>query len=73
MKVKTSIANVFAVNPVTRDLKRKRFTVGSKFKVYKFELGLWIRIWIGSGFSDFVYPDPYWESGSRIRIQGQEN
>jgi hypothetical protein len=27
----------------------------------------------GSGFSDFVDPDPYWESGSRIRIQGQEN
>jgi hypothetical protein len=35
--------------------------------------GLWIRIRIGSGFSDFVDPDPYWESGSRIRIQGQEN
>jgi hypothetical protein len=27
--------------------------------------GLWIRIRIGSGFSDFVDPDPYWESGSR--------
>jgi hypothetical protein len=27
----------------------------------------------GSGSSDFVDPDPYWESGSRIRIQGQEN
>jgi hypothetical protein len=26
---------------------------------------LWIRIRIGSGFSDFVDPDPYWESGSR--------
>jgi hypothetical protein len=43
------------------------------------EPGLWIRIRnririrIGSGFSDFVDPDPYWESGSRIRIQGQEN
>jgi hypothetical protein len=35
--------------------------------------GLWIWIRIGSGFSDFVDPDPYWESGSRIRIQGQEN
>jgi hypothetical protein len=36
------------------------------------ESGLWIRIrrLCGSGFSDFV--DPYWESGSRIRIQGQE-
>jgi hypothetical protein len=33
--------------------------------------GLWIRIGIGSGFSDLVDPDPYWESGSRIR--GQEN
>jgi hypothetical protein len=28
----------------------------------------WIRI--GSGFSDFVDPDPYWVG---IRIQGQEN
>jgi uncharacterized membrane protein len=37
-----------------------------------FETGLWIRIRIISGFSDFVHPDPYWESGSRIRIQGQE-
>jgi hypothetical protein len=27
--------------------------------------GLWIRIRIGSGFRDFVDPDPYWESGSR--------
>jgi hypothetical protein len=35
--------------------------------------GLWIRIRIGSRFRDFVDPDPYWESGSRIRIQGQEN
>jgi hypothetical protein len=25
--------------------------------------GFWIRI--GSGFSDFVDPDPYWKSGSR--------
>jgi hypothetical protein len=33
----------------------------------------WIRIRIGSGFSDFVDPDPYWESRSQIRIQGQEN
>jgi hypothetical protein len=32
---------------------------------------LWIRI--GSGFSDFVDPDPYWESGSLNRIQGQGN
>jgi hypothetical protein len=30
-----------------------------------FFTGLWIRI--GSGFSDFVDPDPYWESGSRIQ------
>jgi hypothetical protein len=27
--------------------------------------GLWIRI--RSGFSDFVDPDPYWESGSGSR------
>jgi hypothetical protein len=31
----------------------------------------WIRT--GSGLSDFVDPDPYWESESRIHIQGQEN
>jgi hypothetical protein len=29
--------------------------------------GLWIRTRIGSGFSDFVNPDPYWESGSGSR------
>jgi hypothetical protein len=31
--------------------------------------GLWIRIRIGSGFRDFVEPDPdpYWESGSGSR------
>jgi hypothetical protein len=29
--------------------------------------GLWIRIRIGSGFRDFVDPDPYWESGSGSR------
>jgi hypothetical protein len=29
--------------------------------------GLWIRIRIGSGFSDFVDLDPYWESGSGSR------
>jgi hypothetical protein len=48
-------------------------TIGTKAigtKRYK-KSGLWIRI--GSGFSDFVDPDPYWESGSRIRIQRQEN
>jgi hypothetical protein len=38
-----------------------------------YSAGLWIRIRIGSGFSDIVDPDPYWESGSRIRLQGQEN
>jgi hypothetical protein len=26
-----------------------------------------------SGFNNFVDPDPGWESGSGIRIQGQEN
>jgi hypothetical protein len=30
---------------------------------FKAGLRIWIRI--GSGFSDFVDPDPYWESGSR--------
>jgi hypothetical protein len=34
-------------------------------KTYLLKAGLWIRIRIGSGFSDFVDPDPYWESGSR--------
>jgi hypothetical protein len=29
--------------------------------------GLWIRIRIRSGFSDFMDPDPYWESGSRSK------
>jgi hypothetical protein len=38
---------------------------------YRYQAGLWIRI--ESGFSDFVDPYPYWESRSRIRIQGQEN
>jgi hypothetical protein len=32
-----------------------------------FTAGLWIRIRIGSGFSDFVDPDPYWESRSGSR------
>jgi hypothetical protein len=31
-----------------------------------------LRIRIGSGFNDFVDPDPDWESGSRIRTQGQK-
>jgi hypothetical protein len=35
-----------------------------------FLAGLLIRIRIGSGFNDFVDPDPDWESGSRI--QGQK-
>jgi hypothetical protein len=37
------------------------------FGHYPFETGLWIRIRIGSGLSDFVDPDPYWESGSGSR------
>jgi hypothetical protein len=45
--------------------------------MFLFKEWLWIRIririWIGSGFNDFVNPDPDWESGSQIRIQGQEN
>jgi hypothetical protein len=40
---------------------------------FSFRAGLWIRIRIGSGFSDFVDADPYWESVSRIWIQGQES
>jgi hypothetical protein len=34
---------------------------------YRYSQGLWIRIRIGSGFRDFVDPDPYWESGSGSR------
>jgi hypothetical protein len=33
--------------------------------VLQFRSGLWIRIQIGSRFSDFVDPDPFWESESR--------
>jgi hypothetical protein len=33
----------------------------------RFQAGLWIRIRIGSGFRDFVDPDPDWESGSGSR------
>jgi hypothetical protein len=33
--------------------------------VFAPELWIWIRI--VSGFSDFVDPDPYWESGSGFR------
>jgi hypothetical protein len=47
----------------------------SLWQIFKrfYKPGLWIRIRIGSGFSDIVDPDPdpYWESG--FRIQGQEN
>jgi hypothetical protein len=43
------------------------------FKIRWFKSGLWIRIRIGSVFNDFLDPDLDWESGSRIRIQGQEN
>jgi hypothetical protein len=41
----------------------------------EFPAGLWIRIRIriGSVFNEFVDPDLDWESGSKIRIQGQEN
>jgi hypothetical protein len=39
--------------------------VGAYMK--KGKSGLWIRIRIGSGFRDFVDPDPYWESGSGSR------
>jgi hypothetical protein len=33
----------------------------------KLNAGLWLRIRIGSGFRNFVDPDPYWESGSGSR------
>jgi hypothetical protein len=35
------------------------------YQEVSFRSGVWIRI--GSGFSDFVDPDPYWESGSGSR------
>jgi hypothetical protein len=47
------------------------YTVFRRCSEAQFLPGLWIQI--GSGFNDFVDPDPDWESGSRIRIQGQEN
>jgi hypothetical protein len=38
-----------------------------QFFLQDLKAGLWIRIRIGSGFSDFVDPDTYWESGSGSR------
>jgi hypothetical protein len=37
------------------------------FNFCSLKAGLWIWIRIGSGFSEFVDPDPYWESGSGSR------
>jgi diadenosine tetraphosphatase ApaH/serine/threonine PP2A family protein phosphatase len=33
---------------------------------------LWIRIRIGSGFRDFLDPDPYWESGFGSGSRGKK-
>jgi hypothetical protein len=41
----------------------KRLTVFGVSTILALSPGLWIRI--GSRFSDFVDPDPYWESGFR--------
>jgi hypothetical protein len=38
-----------------------------------FEAEKWLLFGSGLEKSWVVDPDPYWESGSRIRIQGQEN
>jgi hypothetical protein len=48
---------------VEPELKRELKAVNKKNIMS--EAGLWIRI--GSGFSDFVDMDPYWESGSGSR------
>jgi hypothetical protein len=69
-------------------LSPKFFMNGKKFTALRtigeggystvFEAGLWIRIRIVSGFSDFVDPDPYWESrsgsrGKKMKIFQWEN
>jgi hypothetical protein len=59
------------VNREDKNLDPEHLKKPSRVNVSQKKAGLWIRI--GSGFSDFVDPDPYWDSGSRIRIQGQEN
>jgi hypothetical protein len=54
-------------NEDTAAIARYHFYCFSKLYLVLLSPGLWtrIRIRIGSGFSDFVDPDPYWESGSR--------
>jgi hypothetical protein len=53
--------------------KIKAGTLKASCLAAKFLAGLWIRIRCLTGFNDFVDPDPDWESGFRIQIQGQEN
>jgi hypothetical protein len=66
MKKKPELKNL-----VTLSLQELTIAFYTSYTLPVLEARLWIRI--GSGFSDFVDPDPYWESVSRIRIQGQEN
>jgi hypothetical protein len=47
------------------DRKRNRKYAVCLHSQPPYQAGLWIRI--GSGFRDFVDPDPYWESGSGSR------
>jgi hypothetical protein len=73
---KSNISYSLAIgNFVARPVSPRVCKLGSiglrRFRPHKRSLlpylkpGLWIRIRIGSGFSDFVNPDPYWESGSK--------
>jgi hypothetical protein len=71
-----SSENISATNSLSVTLDRNAFFMLIYIRVVDPDPDLhpdpdWIRI--GSGFNDFVDPDPHWESGSRIRIQGQEN
>jgi hypothetical protein len=45
--------------------RNKKWNSLNRVQEYCRKPGLWIRI--GFGFSDFVDPDPYWESGSRSK------
>jgi hypothetical protein len=48
---------------------QQKYFNGKYPHIYKYS-GLWIRI--GSGFRDFLYPDPYWESGSGSGSRGKK-
>jgi hypothetical protein len=54
-------------DPMRIRIHNRTFEENFLFQVYKKKTGLWIRIpiriWIGSGFNDFVDPDPV--SGSK--------